>query len=201
MSDNTNIMEKEIAKAKTLEARQFLTFQLGSEEMGINILFVKEIIAFTSLTRIPLVPEYILGVLNVRGKVVPVIDLNARFFKKKSEVTLQSCIIIVEVKDQEGIENDIGMIVDSVEDVIQIDSKNMESTPGFGTRIKPEYVEGIGKIEERFIILLNIMNTMDVDELSRFEQRSVSKRDYMERIKRSATDKTESEKQVAAVEA
>lgn len=157
------------AKTGANMERQFLTFQMGPEEYGINILNVKEIIGYSQVTKIPMVPEYILGVMNVRGNVVPVVDLAPRFAMLTSEITKLTCIIIVEIEEGEEI-SDIGILVDSVEDVMDISAENVESAPGFGAKLRADYISGIGKVGERFVILLNINRVLDIAELSRFDQ-------------------------------
>ncbi|MES0489802.1 MAG: chemotaxis protein CheW [Leptospirales bacterium] len=165
--DNIGTTESLNEKIRTGDEEQYLTFQLGTEELGVSILSVKEIISFINITRVPMVPGYILGVINVRGNVVPVIDLGPRFGKKKSPITGLTCIIIVEIDDSES-KHDIGIVVDSVEDVIDITEENMEAAPSFGANIRADYVAGIGKIGSRFIKLLHIDNVLDIGELSEF---------------------------------
>ncbi|MDH4201132.1 MAG: chemotaxis protein CheW [Spirochaetia bacterium] len=175
--------------------RQFLTFQIGPEEYGINILNVKEIIGFSSLTKIPLVPEYILGVMNVRGNVVPVIDLAPRFGMLTSDKTKLTCIVIVEIEGEDEA-NNIGIIVDSVEDVLDISENQVESAPGFGAKLRSDYISGIGKLGERFVILLQINRVLDLAELSRFDlykrsvhvDRAIAKRDSMKKKEENERD-------------
>lgn len=163
------MMDLEEAKSGTNMERQFLTFQMGPEEYGINILNVKEIIGYSQVTKIPMVPEYILGVMNVRGNVVPVVDLAPRFGSIASPVTKLTCIVIVEIEEGEDI-SDIGILVDSVEDVVDISEDKVESAPGFGAKLRADFISGIGKIGERFVILLDITRVLDINELSRFDQ-------------------------------
>jgi|GEM_PF-116215 len=174
MSNETEFLQKtmtdlEEARSGLNLERQFLTFQMGPEEYGINILNVKEIIGYSQVTKIPMVPEYILGVMNVRGNVVPVVDLAPRFGTIASPVTKLTCIVIVEIEEGEEV-SDIGILVDSVEDVVDIASDDVESAPGFGAKLRADFISGIGKIGDRFVILLNINRVLDLNELSRFDQ-------------------------------
>jgi purine-binding chemotaxis protein CheW len=116
-----------------------------------------------------MVPEYILGVMNVRGNVVPVVDLAPRFGMLTSQVTKLTCIVIVEIEEGEEVHS-IGILVDSVEDVMDISADDVESAPGFGAKLRADFISGIGKIGERFVILLNINKVLDIAELSRFDQ-------------------------------
>jgi purine-binding chemotaxis protein CheW len=174
MAEETELLQKtmmdlEEAKAGLNIERQFLTFQMGPEEYGINILNVKEIIGYSPVTKIPMVPEYILGVMNVRGNVVPVVDLAPRFGTIASPISKLTCIVIVEIEEGEDV-IDIGILVDSVEDVVDISEEDVESAPGFGAKLRADFISGIGKIGERFVILLNINRVLDINELARFDQ-------------------------------
>ncbi len=156
-------------KVRAGDERQYLTFQLGDEELGVNILNIKEIISYSPVTRIPMVPDYIVGVMNVRGNVVPVVNMATRFGKKVREVTRLTCIIIVEVEAGDEDNMDVGIQVDSVEDVIEINNINIEPPPDFGAKIPPDYIAGIGKHHEKFIMLLNVHTMLSAAELGDFE--------------------------------
>lgn len=159
----------ELAAGIVSDEKQYLTFQLGNEELGINILNIKEIISYSPVTRIPMSPGYILGVMNVRGNVVPVVDLGPRFGRASSDISRLTCIIIVEVGADEDSATDIGIVVDSVEDVIGINPDKIEPPPSFGSKIPADYIYGMGKVAERFIMLLNIENVLEVNDLADFE--------------------------------
>jgi len=147
---------------------QCLTFCLKSEVFGIEILRVKEILEYGNITPIPLVPDYIRGVLNLRGNVVPIIDLTARFGLEKSSITKLSCIIIVEARtENETI--DMGIVIDAVNEVLNFDKEEIEETPSFGTKIRTDFINGMGKVDEKFIILLNVDKILDVEELSQLK--------------------------------
>ena len=200
------MMDIEEAKAGSNMERQFLTFQMGPEEYGINILNVKEIIGYSQVTKIPMVPEYNLGVMNVRGNVVPVVDLAPRFGMLTSPVTKLTCIVIVEIEEGEEI-NSIGILVDSVEDVMDISADDVESAPGFGAKLRADFIFGIGRIGERFVILLNINKVLDISELSRFDQykrsihieRALLKKEHQRKAAESHHD-TEHQKEMETAE-
>ncbi|BDA79014.1 chemotaxis protein CheW [Leptospira kobayashii] len=150
---------------------QYLTFRLGEELFGLGILRIKEIIEFESVTNVPMMPDYIPGVINLRGNVVPVLDLNIRFYKRKTEIGRRTCIVITEVSI--GAESlDIGLLVDSVEEVLDIQSTSIENAPSFGSKIKLDFVQGLGKIENGFVILLKIDQVLNLEELNQLQEKS-----------------------------
>lgn len=156
-------------QATTYEDGQYLTFLLGSEVFGVGILHIKEIKEFSNITPIPMMPNFVQGVMNLRGNVVPIIDLHVRFGRSKTTITKKTCIIIVEVQ-HEGELLDIGILVDSVNEVVDIPGKSVEPAPVFGAKIRIDFIHGIGKIENNFIILLNINKALSVEELSSIEE-------------------------------
>lgn len=147
------------------EQSQFLTFTLRKETFAIGILHIKEILEYGQLTTVPMMPVYIRGVINLRGAVVPVVDLHARFGDKPSEITKRTCIVIIEVSTEEG-EQDIGVVVDSVTEVLDIPQKEIEPAPSFGARIRTDFIYGMGKICGEFVIILNVDRVLSVDELA-----------------------------------
>ena len=159
--------------AAALEARQaaadgpqqYLTFLLGGEMFAVAILNVKEIIEYGNLTDIPMMPPFIRGVINLRGAVVPVIDLAARFGGAESQVGKRSCIVILEVSEGE-LCHDIGVMVDAVSEVIEIPGSEIEPPPSFGARIRADFIQGMGKVAGRFVIILNIVKVLSVDEIA-----------------------------------
>ena len=144
---------------------QYLTFSLAGEMFGVGILNVKEIIEFGNLTEIPMMPPFIRGVINLRGAVVPVIDLAARFGGKTTEVGRRTCIVIVEVPDEES-RHDIGIIVDAVSEVLEIPGSEIEPPPSFGARIRADFIFGMGKVAGKFVILLEINKVLSVEEIA-----------------------------------
>jgi purine-binding chemotaxis protein CheW len=143
---------------------QYLTFMLGNEIFAIGILAIKEIIEFHDLTVVPMMPDCIRGVINLRGAVVPVMDLSARFGKQSSEVTKRTCIVIVEI-DAGGERHDIGVIVDAVNAVLEIAASEIEPPPAFGARIRTDFIHGMGKVNGKFVILLNVDHVLSTDEM------------------------------------
>jgi len=163
-SVNSDIAESVISEKVT----QFLTFQLNGDVYGINILNIKEIIDYGNITRVPMMTEFIAGVINLRGSVVPVVDLALRFSQKSSEKTKRSSVVIVEVKDDEQ-EMEIGITVDEVNEVLDILAGEIEPSPSFGTKIRTDFIEGMGKVDKQLLVLLNVENILAVEELSRLE--------------------------------
>lgn len=151
--------------AATPASAQYLTFLLGADAYAIGILSIKEIIEYGGMTQVPLMPDYIRGVINLRGAVVPVMDLMARFAKPVSPVGKRSCIVIVEIISQDEAQV-IGVIVDAVNAVIEIAAAEIEPVPSFGTRINADFIEGMGKIDGRFIILLNVDRVLSTEEVN-----------------------------------
>ena len=148
---------------------QYLTFLLGGEMFAVGILNVKEIIEFGNLTEIPMMPAFIRGVINLRGSVVPVIDLAARFGGKATEVSRRTCIVIVEVSDELGGEvsrHDIGIMVDAVSEVLDIADSEIEPPPTFGARIRADFIFGMGKVAGKFVIVLNINKVLSIEEIA-----------------------------------
>ena len=144
---------------------QYLTFQLGGEMFAVGILNVKEIIEYGHLTEIPMMPAFIRGVINLRGAVVPVIDLAARFGGKTTQIARRTCIVILEVADQE-FRSDIGIMVDAVSEVLEIPSSEIEPPPSFGAKIRADFIFGMGKVAGKFVIILNINNVLSVEEIN-----------------------------------
>lgn len=147
------------------EAGQYLTFQLGSEAYAIGILGIKEIIEYGQVTPVPMMPSSIRGVINLRGAVVPVVDLACRFGGEPSRLSRRSCIVILEVGVDEGVQV-IGIVVDAVHEVVQIDAAQIEPPPAFGTRIRTDFIQGMGKIDGRFVVILDIGRVLSVDDLA-----------------------------------
>lgn len=150
-------------------SQQYLTFLLGGEMFAVGILNVKEIIEYGNLTEIPMMPAFIRGVINLRGAVVPVIDLAARFGGRQSEVGRRSCIVIVEVSEGE-FQHDIGIMVDAVSEVIEIPGSEIEPPPTFGARIRADFIHGMGKVAGKFVIILNILRVLSVEEIALLAQ-------------------------------
>lgn len=153
------------AAAVAAAPQQYLTFTLGGEMFAVAILNVKEIIEFGSLTEIPMTPPFIRGVINLRGAVVPVIDLACRFGGQPSAVARRTCIVIVELEEDEQ-KHDIGVMVDAVSEVLEIARADIEPPPAFGARIRADFISGMGKIDGKFVIILNVAKTLSASEIA-----------------------------------
>src|ERR1035437_3087390 len=136
------------------EHQQYLTFLLSGETYAISILRIKEIIQYGQLTEVPRMPDFIRGVINLRGAVVPVIDLSARFGKPPTPIGRRNCIIIIEVAVGEETQSG-GVMVESVNAVLEIPANEIEPAPTFGTNIRADFIGGMGKINGKFVIILN----------------------------------------------
>ncbi len=136
-------------------ANQFLTFMLGDEEFGIDILQVQEIKGWGNVTKIPNMPDYILGVINLRGTIVPVMDLRIRFKLPSAEYSTTTVIIVTKAVD-EGYERTVGMVVDAVSEVYDMSGDSMKPTPEFGCNVDTDFIQGLANIDDKMIILMNI---------------------------------------------
>ena len=148
---------------------KYLTFTLADEEYGIGILKIKEIIGLMQITMVPQTPEFIKGVINLRGKVIPVVDLRLRFGMDSMDYTERTCIIVVEIKGA----NDsvqIGIVVDSVSEVLNIRGEDIEDTPAFGAKLNTDFISGMAKTEDNVKILLDIDRVLSTQELESLER-------------------------------
>jgi purine-binding chemotaxis protein CheW len=158
---NTNAA---VAAAPVEQAAQYLTFVLGAETFAIGIMAIKEIIEYSSLTEVPMMPTYVRGVINLRGAVVPVLDLPVRFGKAASAVTKRTCIVIIEVLL--GSErHTLGLVVDAVNAVLDIPTSEIEPPPAFGASIRTEFIRGMVKVNSKFVILLDVDHALAADEV------------------------------------
>ncbi len=148
---------------------KYLTFTLAEEEYGIGIIKIKEIIGMMPITSVPQTPEFVKGVINLRGQVIPVEDLRLRFGMESIAYTERTCIIVVEIKDETGTIQ-IGIVVDSVSEVLNIKASEIEDTPNFGTKLNTEYILGMAKLEGDVKILLDIDKVLSADELAILEK-------------------------------
>lgn len=147
------------------ETQQYLTFSLTGESYAISIQQIKEIIQYGELTEVPRMPDFVRGVINLRGAVVPVIDLSARFGKAPTQVGRRNCIIIVEVVVDSDTQN-VGVMVDAVNAVLEIPATEIESAPKFGSNIHTDFIAGMGKIDGKFVIILNIQYVLSMDDMA-----------------------------------
>ena len=141
--------------AEELETTQFLTFTLADEVFSVDVARVREILEITTITKVPQVPDFMRGVINLRGCVVPVIDLRLKFGMEEADQTVNTCIIVVEVAmDGENIV--LGALADSVQEVIEMEPSQIEAAPHIGTHLRTEFLKGMGKHNERFVMILDI---------------------------------------------
>ncbi len=172
---------------------QYLSFRLDKELYAINIAKVKEVLDLTKITKVPRTPEFMLGVINLRGSVVPVVDMKMKFDMGQVEHTRDTCIIIVEVKlDGESIT--LGLLADSVNEVMELLKEQIEAAPKMGTRINNDFINGMGKSDEDFIILLDIDKIFSVDDIINIQQSE-------EKPKSKKVNKKEPKKELEAQEA
>lgn len=163
-----------MATAGVLETTQYLSFKLEDEVFALDISKVREVLDFTTVTKVPRSPEFMRGVINLRGSVVPVVDLRLKFGMSKTERTVNTCIIITEVT----VDNEttvLGALTDSVQEVMDLDEEHIEAAPRIGTKLRTEFIKGMGKRDEKFIILLDIDKVFSSDEFARVQGVSTEK--------------------------
>lgn len=158
-------LREEIKLKNVEEADQFLTFMLSNEELAVPIMQVKEIIEYDDLTSVPMVPEFIAGAINLRGSVVPVVNLAVKFDMEPSEITRRTCVVIMEV-EIDGEQSVMGILVDKVLQVIDIPANEINSAPTLGAQIRTDFIRGMGKVGERFVIILRINKVLSAEEIA-----------------------------------
>ena len=164
MEDSAGTMDRAIQEI-TIKTGKYLTFTLADETYGIGILKVKEIIGMMTITSVPRTPAFIKGVINLRGKVIPVMDLRLKFDMGEIPYTDRTCIIVVEIDAESGTVL-IGIVVDAVSEVLSISKEEIEETPAFGTKLNTDYILGMAKMEGTVKILLNIDRVLSTKEIS-----------------------------------
>lgn len=147
------------------ETRQYLTFKLGDEVFATDVAKVREVLDFTTITKIPRTPDFMSGVINLRGNVVPVVDLRLCFEMSKTEKTVNTCVVVVEML-LDGEPTVIGALADSVEEVIDLEPEHIEPAPKIGTQIRTDFIKGMGKRDSQFIMILDIDRIFSAEELS-----------------------------------
>lgn len=148
------------------DSSQFLTFHTCGEWFAIGILDVQEIIEITNTTRVPMTPDQLRGVINLRGNVVPVVDLASRLGRKSTSINKRSCIVLVEIEAEADEVQTIGMLVDEVNEILEIPNENRQNAPDFGTDIRTDFIKSMGKVDEGFIVLLEINTVLSISEIS-----------------------------------
>jgi len=158
--------ESSSAKSRSsFEAGKFLTFKLGEESYGVAVLKIREIIRMQKITPVPQMPHYVKGVINLRGKVIPVLDMRLKFGVGQDVVTERTCIVVVQIQAREGIATSVGLIVDAVEEVVNISEEEVEETPDLGGQFDGEYILGIAKIKGEVKTLLDIDHVILAEHL------------------------------------
>ncbi|MFH2065609.1 MAG: chemotaxis protein CheW [Pseudomonadota bacterium] len=168
MAEETGTINQAV-KVMAEKEGKYLTFTLGGEDYGIGILKIKEIIGMMPVTTVPQTPGFVKGVINLRGKVIPVIDLRMRFGMEAIDYTERTCIIVVEMEGS-GTTIQIGIVVDSVSEVLNIKGEDIEETPTFGTKLNTDYILGMAKMEGGVKILLDIDQVLSGNEISLLEK-------------------------------
>lgn len=153
-----------MSAAVITETVQYLTFKLADEIFAFDVAKVREILELTSITKVPLTPDFMRGVINLRGSVVPVIDLRLNFNMQRTEKTVNTCIIVVEV-NLNGESLVLGVLADSVQEVIEMEPDHIEPPPQLGTKLNTEFIKGMGKVENDFVMILDIDKVFSADEL------------------------------------
>lgn len=154
-----------MSTAGVMTTTQYLTFKLDNESFALDISKVREVLDFITVTRVPRMPQFMLGVINLRGSVMPVIDLRLKLGMTKTEKTMNTCIIITEVNlDDETVI--LGALADSVEEVMELDANHIEPAPQVGTMLRNDFIKGMGKQQERFVIILDVDRIFSSDEIA-----------------------------------
>ncbi len=160
--------------SKNEEGSQFLSFFLKNERFAINVAHVKEIIEYTQITCVPMMQNFLAGVTNIRGNVIPVIDLSSRLGMGLSDICKKSCIITVEMTIEDA-KSEIGLVVDMVDQVYDINAEHKMQAPEFGTKIRKEFMQMMARIEDKFITILDISGVLELQELSKIRQKTACK--------------------------
>jgi purine-binding chemotaxis protein CheW len=165
---STNTLDVASPAIKALSGK-YLSFTLGGELFGLPVLKVREIIRLTNITPIPKMPPFLKGVINLRGKIVPVVDLRIRFNLENAESTERTCIIVAQVKMQTNALINMGLIVDGVEEVLNIAATDIESTPDFGSKLEAEFIQGLAKVKGKVTALLDIDRVLAGEQLEKIK--------------------------------
>jgi purine-binding chemotaxis protein CheW len=151
------------------ETVQYLTFKLDDEIFALDVSKVREILEITNITKVPQTPDYMRGVINLRGSVVPVIDMRLKFGMTETNQTINTCIIVTEVK-MDGDTTILGTLADSVQEVVEMEPNNIEPAPHIGTKLNTAFIKGMGKVDADFVMILDIDKVFSADELSEISQ-------------------------------
>ena len=155
MLEGKQAMTTAVLEQKTAQAGKYLTFKLAAEEYGLEILKVQEIIKMMDITKVPRTPEFVRGVINLRGKVIPVVDLRLKFSMEAKETTEKTCVIVVQVRRAGGTVT-MGIIVDEVSEVLDVAANQIEPPPEFGATVDTAFILGMGKVGKKVVMLLDV---------------------------------------------
>ena len=147
------------------ETVQYLTFKLADEVFALDVAKVREILEITNITKVPQTPDFMRGVINLRGSVVPVIDMRLKFGMSATEQTVNTCIIVVEI-NMDGDTTVLGALADSVQEVVEMEPESIEPAPHIGTKLNTDFIKGMGKVDSRFVMILDIDKVFSSDELT-----------------------------------
>lgn len=160
-------MDKEI----TTELNSYLSFNLGEEQFAANVGKVLNILEMTKITEVPKAPDYMKGVINLRGTVLPVVDTRIKFGMSATEYTTNTCIIVMEV-EMEGEQVQVGALVDSVQAVLEIENEDIQPPPSIGSKFKSEFIEGMAKVDDKFIMILNMEKVFSTEEIVTIKEKT-----------------------------
>jgi purine-binding chemotaxis protein CheW len=166
MSQSSSQTATQDNTAGSNNVQQFLTFVLSDEVYGVGILQIREIIEYDNLTVVPLMPDFISGVINLRGNVVPVVNLARRFEHQPKAIGKRTSIVIIDIKDNDGDSVEVGIVVDVVNEVIELADSDIAAAPSFGAKIRSDFIQGMGKIDDKLMILLDVNHVLSINELS-----------------------------------
>jgi len=152
----------------TIDRRELISFRIGDQEFCVDIMSVREIRGWTVATPLPRTPDFVRGVINLRGAVVPVVDLLARFGRASSAVTKRTCVVIVEAACGTEERHVMGLLVDAVNEVLDIAAGDIEPPPAFGARLRSDFIQGVGKVRGKFVLLLDVDRTLSIEEIAGF---------------------------------
>ena len=158
-------VERMVVAPPRHDQNQYLTFMLGRETFALGILCIKEILEYEAPTDVPMMPPFVRGIVNLRGAVVPVIDLAVRFGRTASPLSKKTCIVIVEAQSG-GDAQVYGVVVDAVNEVLEIPDTEIEPPPAFGTTVRTDFIQGMGKVREKFVIILDADAALSIDEMT-----------------------------------
>jgi purine-binding chemotaxis protein CheW len=155
---------------------QYLTFALGKDTFAVDIAPIREIIEYPGLTEIPMTPDFLRGVINLRGAVVPVIDLSVRFGRTETEIGRRTCVVIIEIAIDDG-HHALGILVDGVNEVLEVEASQIESRPEFGMGMRADFVNGMIRMDGRFVIILDVNHVLSSTELTALVDQSIGNYD------------------------